>query len=120
LPESINIGMTPDQFWYESPELLWAYNKAYNSKADFEQKKQSAMLDAQTWAIGVYVTHAISATFGKGKFPQTPDRIFREPESVEETRKRVVAQIHANMANVAATMNAKQVNKDGIVIGEPR
>lgn len=54
LDEALQIGMTPDEFWYGDPELFYNYARAYENKQKQEQQN--------IWQIGARVKQALSSS----------------------------------------------------------
>lgn len=54
LDQAIQVGMTPDEYWYGDPSLLENYEVAYR------KRREEAAYDA--WLSGVYVKAAISSS----------------------------------------------------------
>ena len=72
-----------------------------------EEQRNSA--DISAWAMGYYVVNAISATFGKGKYPSKPDLLMTsQPEDEAEVSIEVGAKRDAErIKEMIATINAK-------------
>ncbi|MGN0960776.1 MAG: hypothetical protein ACI4PF_01090 [Christensenellales bacterium] len=80
MPVALQYGMTPQQFWYDDPKLIKAYEKAYQSKIYME-----------SWLYGAYVDKALH-DFGdiylrfKGqpnkemRYPDKPIDVFEKPK----------------------------------------
>lgn len=74
-----------------------------------EEQRNSA--DISAWAMGYYVVNAISATFGKGKYPSKPDLLMTsrsedEAEvSIEVGAKRDAERIKEMFAAINAKSN---------------
>ena len=74
LDYALVLGMTPEQYWYDSPRLILNYEKKYQD--EMLKKRQEA------WLFGAYVKSAVSSTIlvaglaDKGadkKMPKYPD-----------------------------------------------
>ena len=72
-----------------------------------EEQRNSA--DISAWAMGYYVVNAISATFGKGKYPSKPDLLMTsQPEDEAEVSIEVGAKRDAErIKEMFAAINAK-------------
>lgn len=54
-PLAIRIGMSPDQFWNDDPELLWIYLEAYEQelKSRLEYDNSVAFLQGQYFMLAI-------------------------------------------------------------------
>ena len=80
LPLAIRAGMTPDQFWYDDPDYLWAYLEAYEQdiRQKFEYDNNVAFLQGQ------YFMAAMAQVL---QFSKTPKRIYpKKPFSVSDDK----------------------------------
>ena len=74
-----------------------------------EEQRNSA--DISAWAMGYYVVNAISATFGKGKYPSKPDLLMTSQSedeaevSIEVGAKRDAERIKEMFAAINAKSN---------------
>lgn len=81
LPLSIRIGMTPEQFWEDDPELFWNYWDA------FEMKKKEDAREANIRAFnqGQYMVLAIAQCL---QFTKHPKQIYpKQPFGLSNERK---------------------------------
>lgn len=65
-PLSLMIGMTPEQFWEEDPDLLWAYWDAYEMK----KKREAIELNVNNFNLGQYFMLAIAQNLQVTKNPK--------------------------------------------------
>jgi len=73
-----------DEFYSLNPKLFKRYRIFYEKKLEESRKR----LDEQSWMDGIYVTHAIGATFSKnGKYPKQPE-IVRFDKNANRTARR--------------------------------
>ena len=74
-----------------------------------EEQRNNA--DISAWAMGYYVVNAISATFGKGKYPSKPDLLMTSQSedeaevSIEVGAKRDAERIKEMFAAINAKSN---------------
>lgn len=74
LPFALIVGCSPQEFWYEDPNLLWAHRKAYMMTMDARHKDESQSLLTSSWLIGMYVRTAIVSAFNKSvSYPKLPE-----------------------------------------------
>lgn len=63
------MGMTPQQFWEDDPELYWAYLEAENQK----RKEQVEYDNALAHRLGLYIRLSICSSLdNKCKYPKEP------------------------------------------------
>lgn len=75
LTQALIIGMTPDQFWNETPSLFFNYLDAYERKQKETYEAEQQKINLAAWLHGIYVYRALRAApvFGKGsKYPEKP------------------------------------------------
>ena len=68
-PMALKIGMTPDQFWNDDPELMGAYLEAYQQK--FEEKLEYD--NSVAYLQGQYFMLAIAQCL---QFSKSPKKIY--------------------------------------------
>lgn len=69
LPLAINIGMTPEQFWFEDPCLFWSYWDAYEMRKKEEYREQNIY----AYNLSSYIYLAIKDSL---QFIKNPKKIF--------------------------------------------
>ena len=80
--------MPLQEFWYDDPDLLWAYRNSYMQK--MEQEIEIANYKA--WLTGLYNYIAIGRAFTKnGKYLERPIDFSPKPKS-KRTEKQEIAQ----------------------------
>lgn len=73
----MSIGMSYNEYWYGSADLVKAYYEAYK----YRRKEKNQEL----WLQGLYFAYAISSNFSKkDKYPKEPLDIY--PKTAEEKR----------------------------------
>lgn len=100
------MGISYSEFWKMSPKRFHLIREGYLKQMAEEQRNSA---DISAWAMGYYVVNAISATFGKGKYPSKPDLLMvSQPEaevSVEVGAKRDAERIKEMFAAINAKSN---------------
>jgi len=69
LPLAIKIGMTPNQFWEDNPDDLWAYWDAYEMK----RKDELQDINQSNYNLGQYICLAIAQNL---QFTKHPKQIY--------------------------------------------
>ena len=68
-PLAIKVGMTPEQFWEQDPQLFWVYLGAYNQK----QREQAEIDNANAFNQGYYFLLALKDAL---QFTSHPKKIY--------------------------------------------
>ena len=91
-----------------SPKRFHLIREGYLKQLAEEQRNSA---DISAWAMGYYVVNAISATFGKGKYPSKPDLLMASQSedeaevSIEVGAKRDAERIKEMFAAINAKSN---------------
>lgn len=102
----MSIGMTYDEYWYASPYLVKAYEKAHNLKL--------RQMNEQLWLQGMYFYEAFSIVLGnmfgkkgsrKKNYPSEPYDIFDKSDremrmDAEKERKKAISSLEALKLNM--------------------
>lgn len=84
------------EFWYDDPDLLWAYRKSYIDKEKQKLEAQQEMINFQTWLQGYYNYIAIASALSKNtKYLQKP--IDLSVKSEKNKKVEVAQKIKENM-----------------------
>lgn len=81
-PIALKIGMTPEQFWEQDPELFWAYLEAYNQAQEEQAKYDNIMAHRQ----GLYFKMAYASCWGKEKYPLEPFKLAIDNTEESKTK----------------------------------
>ena len=102
------MGISYSEFWTMSPKRFHLIREGYLKQMAEEQRNSA---DISAWAMGYYVVNAISATFGKGKYPSKPDLLMASQSedeaevSIEVGAKRDAERIKEMFAAINAKSN---------------
>ena len=78
---SIRIGMTPEQFWEDDPELFWNYWYAY----EMRKKEESREDNIRAFNLGTYFMLAIGQCL---QFTKHPKQIYpKKPLGINSDKK---------------------------------
>ena len=81
---AINLGLSPEKFWYDDPYLLFSYAKAYEIKLKDDVEEWKIKTNFKAWLEGIYIQNAISSVFSKNhQYPDSPFDLSSSKESVE-------------------------------------
>lgn len=123
LTQALMIGMTPEQFWDESPSLFFNYLHAYERRKKNEYEAEIEKMNLNAWLEGMYMCSALRANpvMGKGKpYPEKPIELKKsdthpETESAEkkaEERKKVAMAQMIQFEQYAKLYNQTYFNKE--------
>ena len=88
--------MPLQEFWYDDPDLLWAYRDAYIAKEKEKIELEKEMINYQAWLQGLYNFHAIAGVLGeKHKYLEQP--IDLKPKTGKEKKLATAQKIKENM-----------------------
>lgn len=80
-PLAIKVGMTPEQFWEQDPQLFWVYLDAYQQK----QKEKFEYDNAKAFNQGYYFLLALRDSL---QFTQHPKHIYpKQPLGYQSDKK---------------------------------
>lgn len=123
LTQALIIGMTPEQFWDESPSLFFNYLHAYERRKKSEYEAEIEKMNLNAWLEGTYMCAALRANpvLGKRKeYPKKPIELNKpkpDPEitsaekKAEERRKVATAQM-IQFEQYAKLYNKTYFNKE--------
>lgn len=94
------------EFWYDDPDLLWAYRNSYIEKEKLRLEEQQEMLNFHAWLQGYYNHIAIVSSLSKNvKYSSKPLDL---KEKSQKNRKLEVAQkIKENMKRGKAILQQR-------------
>lgn len=102
-PYYLAIGMTYEQFWYGSPELVVPYRRA----DDIRRRR----MNEELWLAGMYTADALASTVGnmfskqKYAYPSEP-----RPITLDEVRERQERERKAREEKIKAAFTARALN----------
>ena len=81
LPLALMIGMTPEQFWEDDPNLFYAYWDAYEMK----EKRENALRNINNFNLGQYFMLAVAQNL---QFTKNPKQIYpKKPFDLDNNKK---------------------------------
>lgn len=102
LPLAITFGMSTAEFWYEEPDLLWAYQKSYIEKTKLEHEK----INYTSWLNGLYFYDAFSTALynsfsgknsNKMSYPSKPHDFNIKEETKQQKNENLKNKIKNNL-----------------------
>lgn len=102
-PYYLAVGMTYEQFWYGSPDLVIPYRRA----DDIRRRR----MNEELWLAGMYTADALASTVGnmfskqKYAYPSEP-----RPITLDEVRERQERERKAREEKIKAAFTARALN----------
>lgn len=96
LPSYLAMGMTSEEYWYDTPRLAKAYREAQILKTE--------LMNQEAWLHGMYVYNAVATALnnsfgGKGsrkqKYIEKPIDLHAPKQTPEDAKQKVIAQLDA-------------------------
>lgn len=101
-PLAIKVGMTPEQFWEQDPQLFWVYLDAYYQK----QKELYERENYNAFNQGYYFLLALRDAL---QFSSHPKHIYpKKPLGMEQNRKRKLSKQEIDLARKLQFMKMEQ------------
>ena len=104
------VGLTYHQYWFDEPELFFAYAKQYKMKTE----QQAEERDTLAWLTGQYVLAALGVTFSyalgkkgapKPSYPEMPLYVQEHNERAKhEKQEREIRRSYQNFIAAAQRM----------------
>ena len=106
LPLALMVGMTPEQFWEDNPDDLWAYWDAYEMK----KKREAEEKNINNYNLGQYFVLAIAQCLQFTKHPKTiypkkPFELFNKKNKLDNKTYNEIRKIQ--LQNIVEGFNKK-------------
>lgn len=86
MPKAVIFGLSPEQFWYGEPNLLWIYEKAYSEQQELSIERKRHEMNTQAWFDGLYIRKAIVSAFNKAAtYPMKPETLPKSEKADDLT-----------------------------------
>lgn len=109
LPQALAMGVEYDTFWSLNPFLLQSFYDAFEIKSKCELE----MNNTASWLTGMYVLHALGASFGGSHYPKEPIDLHLEKSSNQEKPKQEFNEDAAKFYAFALEWNKQFREKHG-------
>lgn len=106
--------MPLQEFWYDDPDLLWAYRNVYieKEKQGIEVKKK--MMNFQGWLQGLYNFNAIAGALSEEhKYLDSPIDLGYKPKTEKEKKIEIAQKIKNNMKKGKSILERQRSEKKG-------
>ena len=106
--------MPLQEFWYDDPDLLWAYRNVYMEKEKQEKKKKKEMINFQTWLQGYYNHIAIVSSLNENViYFSEPIELNPKPKTQKEKNLEIAQKIKNNMKKGKSILERQRSEKKG-------
>ena len=90
--------MPLQEFWYDDPDLLWAYRNVYMEGEKQKIEIQQEMINFQSWLQGLYNFNAIAGALSKNpKYLDSPIDLNSKPKTEKEKKLEIAQKVKNNM-----------------------
>lgn len=106
--------MPLQEFWYDDPDLLWAYRNVYIEKEKQEIEIKREMINFQTWLQGYYNRIAIVSSMNeKVQYLTQPIELNSKPKTKREKNLEIAQRIKNNMKKSKSILELQRSEKKG-------
>ena len=90
--------MPLQEFWYDDPDLLWAYRNSYLEQEKQRYEINQEMINFQCWLQGYYNHIAIASCLSKNiNYLSEPIQLNPKPKSKKEEKQEIAQRIKDNL-----------------------
>ena len=106
--------MPLQEFWYDDPDLLWAYRNAYTEKEKQKKEIEREKINFQSWLQGLYNFNAIAGALSKEpKYLDSPIDMDFKPKTEKEKKLEIAQRIKNNMKKGKTILEQQRSEKKG-------
>lgn len=106
--------MPLQEFWYDDPDLLWAYRNVYMEKEKQKIEIKREMINFQGWLQGLYNFNAIIGALSKEhKYLDSPIDLDSKPKTEKEKKLEIAQKIKDKMRKGRAILEQRRSEKKG-------
>lgn len=114
IPLAIQVGMPLQEFWYDEPDLLWAYRNAYIEKEKQKTETQKEMINFQSWLQGYYNSIAIGSVFSKDvHYLSEPIELNPKPKTQKEKNLEIAQKVKNKIKRGKKILEQQRGEKKG-------
>lgn len=100
--------MPLQEFWYDDPDLLWAYRNSYLEQEKQRYEIKQEMINFQCWLQGYYNQIAIASCLSKNiKYLSEPIQFNSKPKSKQEEKQEIAQKIKDNLRKGKAILQQR-------------
>ena len=106
--------MPLQEFWYDDPDLLWAYRNVYMEKEKQKIENEREMTNFRSWLQGLYNFNAIAGALSKEpKYLDSPIDLDAKPKTEKEKKIEIAQKIKDKMKKGRAILEQQRSEKKG-------
>ena len=106
--------MPLQEFWYDDPDLLWAYRTVYIEKEKQEIEIKKGMINFQSWLQGYYNRIAIVSSMNEQvQYLTQPIELNLKPKTQREINLEIAQRIKNNMKKSKSILEQQRSEKKG-------
>ena len=106
--------MPLQEFWYDDPDLLWAYRNVYIEKEKQKIEIKREIINFQAWLQGLYNFNAIAGALSKEhKYLDSPIDLDFKPKTEKEKKLEIAQKIKDKMRKGRAILEQQRSEKKG-------
>ena len=106
--------MPLQEFWYDDPDLLWAYRNMYMEKEKQKIEIERKTINFQSWLQGLYNFNAIVGALSKDpKYLDSPINLNSKPKTEKEIKMEIAQRIKSNVRKGKSILERQRSEKKG-------
>ena len=106
--------MPLQEFWYDDPDLLWAYRNVYIEKERQKIEIEREMINFQGWLQGLYNFNAIAGALSKEpKYLDSPIDLNSKPKTEKDIKMEIAQRIKNNIKKGKTILEQQRSEKKG-------
>ena len=106
--------MPLQEFWYDDPDLLWAYRNVYMEKEKQKIEIEKEMINFQSWLQGYYNRIAIVSSMNEDvQYLSEPMELNPKPKTEKERKLEIAQKIKNNMKKGRTLLEQQRSEKKG-------
>ena len=106
--------MPLQEFWYDDPDLLWAYRNVYIEKEKQKIEIKREIINFQAWLQGLYNFNAIAGALSKEtKYLDSPFDLDIKSKTEKDKKLEIAQKIKDKMRKGRAILEQQRSEKKG-------
>ena len=106
--------MPLQEFWYDDPDLLWAYRNVYMEKEKQKIEIERETMNFQSWLQGLYNFNAIAGALSKEpKYLDSPIDLNSKPKTEKDIKMEIAQRIKNNIKKGKTILEQQRSEKKG-------
>ena len=106
--------MPLQEFWYDDPDLLWAYRKSYIEKEKAKFQGQREMVNLHAWLQGYYNHIAIVSSLDKNtKYLSQPIELDAKPKTEKDKKIEIARKVKERIIKGKLILEQQRSEKKG-------